>query len=259
MGIKMICSDLDGTILTYTQTKLSDRLFEQIRELNRRGVIFVPASGRQIISVQKLFEPVKESCYFVCSNGAVICDSNGDILEKITIPKEDAIAIADDFWNNTNGRGEVNISGAKCCHLMERGIGVVDRIKFIGASYDIVSSPDEVCEDIVKVSAFLPDGAQNYAEKFVDKWKKYNAAIAGEYWIDSTLASKGEGIKLLCDRLSILPDEVLAFGDNYNDISMLDMVGKAYIMQTATDELLDRYENHVSNVEDELDRILADM
>ena len=47
MSIKLICSDIDGTLLQYGKKELEDEIFEQIRELHRRGILFCPASGRQ--------------------------------------------------------------------------------------------------------------------------------------------------------------------------------------------------------------------
>ena len=47
-------------------------IFEQIRELHRRGILFCPASGRQYTSLRKLFAPVADCCVFLCENGGVI-------------------------------------------------------------------------------------------------------------------------------------------------------------------------------------------
>lgn len=256
MSIKMICSDLDGTILTYTQTEITKRMSEQIRELKERGILFVPASGRQIVSMQKLFQPVKDCCNYICSNGAVICDGEGNVLEKQAMLRERAIEIAYDFWENTDGKGEVNLAGATCCHLWSRGLGMEDRLRFIGNKYELIQKPEDIADDIVKVSVFLPDGAVNYVDRFLDKWAAYNPAIAGPYWIDTTLSNKGSGVKRLCDRLHIPLKDVVAFGDNYNDVTMLDIVGHPYIMSSATGELLERYKQHTESVEDSLDEIL---
>ena len=47
MPIRLICSDIDGTLLQYGRKELECEIFEQIRELHRRGILFCPASGRQ--------------------------------------------------------------------------------------------------------------------------------------------------------------------------------------------------------------------
>ena len=65
MSIKLICSDIDGTLLQYGRKELEDEIFEQIRELHRRGILFCPASGRQYTSLRKLFAPVADCCVSV--------------------------------------------------------------------------------------------------------------------------------------------------------------------------------------------------
>ena len=50
MSIRLICSDIDGTLLQYGRKELEGEIFEQIRELHRRGILFCPASGRQYTS-----------------------------------------------------------------------------------------------------------------------------------------------------------------------------------------------------------------
>ena len=72
MSIRLICSDIDGTLLQYGKKELEDEIFEQIRELHRRGILFCPASGRQYTSLRKLFAPVADCCVFLCENGGVI-------------------------------------------------------------------------------------------------------------------------------------------------------------------------------------------
>ena len=53
MSIKLICSDIDGTLLQYGKKELEDEIFEQIRELHRRGILFCPASDRKSVRVGK--------------------------------------------------------------------------------------------------------------------------------------------------------------------------------------------------------------
>ena len=75
MSIKMICSDIDGTLLQYGRQKLEGEIFDQIRALHDRGILFCPASGRQYTSLRLLFEPVADCCVFLCENEMCIRDS----------------------------------------------------------------------------------------------------------------------------------------------------------------------------------------
>jgi len=81
--------------------------------------------------------------------------------------------------------------------------------------------------------------------------------VAGPKWIDTTVANKGIGVQSICRVLDIDPADVMAFGDNYNDVAMLDLVGHPYIMSTAAAELRRRYENHTPRPEDTLRAFLA--
>ena len=72
MDIRLVCSDIDGTLLQYGKKELEGEIFDQIRALHQRGIWFCPASGRQYTSLRKLFAPVADCCVFICENGGTI-------------------------------------------------------------------------------------------------------------------------------------------------------------------------------------------
>lgn len=249
MAIKLICSDIDGTLLQYGEKEVSEELFEQIRILHRHGILFCPASGRQYTSLYKLFEPVADCCVFLCENGGIIYKDH-HCIAKNAFPRTLALEIANDLWTRSDGQGEVMLSGENTVYLMERGMGMLKRVQFIGNNYKIIHTPADVPEDIVKVAVYLHEGSELYAERFVPKWEKVaNCAVAGPFWIDTTLANKGIGVKSICKMLGLNLSEVMAFGDNYNDVSMLDIVGEPYIMNTAKAPLLEKYPHHTTRPE----------
>ena len=151
MGIRLVCSDLDGTLLQYGKKELEGEIFDQIRALHDRGILFCPASGRQYTSLRKLFAPVADCCIFLCENGGVIYKDELCIA-KNSMPRALAEEIAEDLWSRSDGQGEVMLSGQNTAYLMERGLGMLDRIKFIGNNYQVIQDPSEIPEDIVKVS-----------------------------------------------------------------------------------------------------------
>lgn len=255
MSIKMICSDLDGTLLPYGRKTLEPEVFALIEQLADRGILFCPASGRQYTSQRALFAPVAERCAFLCENGAVLY-KNEQCIGKTPMLRALAEEIARDMWERSDGQGEVMLSGQNCGYLMERGMGMLDRVRFIGNQYKIIRDPSEVPEEIVKVSVYLHEGVEKYTDRFVPRWKEANCAVAGPYWIDTTMANKGTGVQKLCQVLGVDPQEVLAFGDNYNDTAMLDSVGMPYIMDSAAEPLRQRYAHHTARPEDVM-RMLA--
>lgn len=255
MSIKMICSDLDGTLLPYGRKTLEPEVFALIEQLADRGILFCPASGRQYTSLRALFAPVADCCAFLCENGGVLYRDEA-CIGKTPMPRDMAEAIARDMWTRSDGQGEVMLSGQNCAYLMERGLGMLHRIQEIGNRYQIIRDPSEVPEDIVKVSVYLHEGVEKYADRFVPRWQQANCAVAGPYWIDTTLANKGLGVQALCRVLGLDPGQVMAFGDNYNDLPMLDAVGLPYIMDGAAPALRARYPRHTPRPEDVLARLL---
>ena len=147
--------------------------------------------------------------------------------------------------------------------LTEAGKYYVEQMKKISAAEQslrseirVIADPADIPEEIVKVSVYLPDGSAAYADRFVPRWRQANAAVAGPYWIDTTLANKGLGVQALCRVLGLDPGQVMAFGDNYNDLPMLDAVGLPYIMDGAAPALRARYPRHTPRPEDVLARLL---
>lgn len=68
------------------------------------------------------------------------------------MPRALAEEIAHDLWERSDGQGEVMLSGQNCAYMMERGLGMLDRIKFIGNRYQIIPRPRRGargdCQDI---------------------------------------------------------------------------------------------------------------
>ena len=58
--IRLVASDIDGTLLPYGGTAIPEEIFAEIDRLAGKGILFCPASGRQYTSIRKLFAPVAD-------------------------------------------------------------------------------------------------------------------------------------------------------------------------------------------------------
>ena len=85
--IKLIASDLDGTLLLNKTQTLPEDLFPLIRALNELGIRFVAASGRQYPNMKRLFAPVASDISFICENGALAVEK-GQVLYQDRFDKE---------------------------------------------------------------------------------------------------------------------------------------------------------------------------
>ena len=97
--IKLIASDMDGTLLQNGETAISQRFFTQARRLMEQGVAVCAASGRQYSSLRSLFAPVAEGMYFLCENGAVVYGPGtpGKLLSKTVIDRQVSLELCRDI------------------------------------------------------------------------------------------------------------------------------------------------------------------
>ena len=242
--IRLIASDIDGTLLQNGATEIPPEIFGHIRRLGEKGVFFCPASGRQYASLRRLFASVADQVPFLCENGAVIYGpgSPGPVLSKTIMDRRLSEELCRDII--ALPEVEVLISGAAVCYLCPKGPGVEDQIRwFLGNRTTLLAAPEDTPEDIIKISAYCPGGTLAMArEALFPKWERhFRCAVAGAVWLDFTLADKGLGVRRLCGALGVGLEEVMAFGDNYNDVSMLERVGRPYLMAGAAPELRARF------------------
>ena len=79
--IKLIVTDIDGTLLPEGTNEINPEIFSLIRNLKDQGIHFVVASGRHKSCIDKMFEPVKNDIFYITSNGAYI----GTYSKKMTV------------------------------------------------------------------------------------------------------------------------------------------------------------------------------
>ena len=250
--IRLIACDIDGTLHHGDETQISPRVFEEIDRLAAKGIPFCPASGRQYSSLRRLFQPVADRLYYVCENGAVVFGPGnpGPLLAKTAMDRTLAEELCRDIL--AVDQCEVLVSGVNTSYLCPKHPDVVDHVRcFVGNRVALPRRPEDIPEDMVKVSAYCRRAATEVEPLLAPKWRAhFQAAVAGEKWLDFTLADKGTGIRALCAAMGIAPEEVMAIGDNYNDLPMLEVVGTPYIMENAVEDLRRRFPRRCTRVED---------
>lgn len=256
--IRLVTCDIDGTLLHDGAWEPDPAIFTLIRQLKAHNIAFAAASGRQHYRLRKMFECVATDIFFICENGAVVFDGDTMLSQTLLDPQK-ARTLIDEIL--AHPECEVLISGAKNCYLIPKTDDYVHLIRdLVGYRTIIVSSVDEIPEDIIKVSAYRQQGAEILSPLFTPRWEHdFNIAIAGFEWLDFTLSDKGTGLDDICNATGIDPQDVMSFGDNYNDLPLLEKVGHPYIMENAVPALRERFKNHCYRVEHTLTRFLQEL
>ncbi|RDY33188.1 HAD family hydrolase [Lachnotalea glycerini] len=255
--IKLIASDLDGTLLQNGAQQLTEQVIPYIKRLKEMGIVFVAASGRQYANLQRLFEPFKNEISYICENGALVVNE-GKILHKTIINKELGEEILVDIRQKEGC--EILLSGMNTSYLEPKTNEYAHRMQYIVKNnVTIVKDILEVTEDYLKISVYEREGINNSEEYFRDKWKdKVTVVTSGTEWLDmiSLGTNKGNAMKVLQETFHILPEETMAFGDNYNDVEMLKNAGYSYAMNSGKKDIINLSRFSTNRVEDILAKVL---
>ena len=81
--IKLIATDIDGTLVADGTLDLNPEYYDVIKELKRRGTIVLAASGRQRASIEKVFTPVLDDISFISENGTCIHSKDYQYVDVI--------------------------------------------------------------------------------------------------------------------------------------------------------------------------------
>ncbi len=248
--IKLVASDLDGTLLQDGKKDVSDEAITWIRRLKEQGILFAAASGRQYESLRKLFEPVKDEIAYIADNGACVV-YQGEVLYKNCIDrgigKEILQAILD------RDGCEIALSGIKTLYLQAKSPEYVEYAKTV--MKNTVTSVDDILsveEPYIKISIYEPEGVQHSEGYFQDMFgDKVTVVTSGNFWMDIVAkgVNKGAAMVMLQKKLGVKPSECMAFGDHYNDVELLQSVGFPYAMDNARPEIYEMCKYHTKRVE----------
>ena len=241
--IRLVASDVDGTLLPKGEHTLRPDILGHIRKLLDMGVTFCACSGRQYSSLRRLFEPVADEIYYISDNGTVLWDMGKEkhSMSVSQIPRKYAKELTKSILNDT--ACEAMVATPEVNHLISRNSSLCAELnEFFGIALQEAASIDEIIDPITKISAYCYDGAVVHIEAMKELWSSiFHVVQADVEWVDFTLNSKGQMLRMLCEHLAIPMSQVAALGDNYNDISMLEAVGYPMLHAGAAKPLLDQF------------------
>lgn len=234
--IKLVASDIDGTLLPEGTARINPEIFEVIRELKKRDILFAAASGRHYTSMSKLFEPVKNDIIFITENGAYVCCRGYTMLEQVVdwelvcqwVHEARCIPGAS-FTLDTKEGFYTESSDPEFLDLVENGY----RSK-ITVVEDVLAEKRRVN----KMAIYRKENIREVAQTMIPRWEeKLHCAVAGDIWVDfmNQDTNKGNAIRSIQEILKISPDETMVFGDNHNDLEMIRSATESYAVGNAVE------------------------
>lgn len=238
--IKLIASDVDGTLIKDSTPNLYPEMVETIKKLKEKGILFCAASGRQYESLRNVFRDIADDIAYIAENGAHIRYQNRNI--SVTPMKREHIEGIMDMLRPYYGECETVISTANGSLVESKNKEFIDLLTFgYHNTFRLVEDVLKEKDEIIKVAVYRKDSIRDLGESlFIPAWSsKVKACMAGEEWVDfmDQSVDKGNGLKILEEHLGIRKEETMAFGDNNNDVGMMLAAGTSYAVDTAVDEV----------------------
>lgn len=257
MAPRLIAIDIDGTLLPSAGTVISERNRRALREAQAAGIHIVIATGRRQAYATPLLHPVGLSpeTVFITSNGTITRTLGGRSIDRFVLPVETARSLCPAlrrfggtsvFTFDREGSGELVIESYAQLHArislwVEANRHWITEIVPLERAFDTGEAPVQgmVCGTVAEM---------RHAEEWLTTGELSSQIEVHrtEYPVrDLTVldilppgCSKGVALARLAASLGVEAAEIMAIGDNFNDLEMLDLAGHPVVMANAAPDLL---------------------
>ncbi len=240
--VKLIATDVDGTLLkdgTFDIDPAYDEIFAQLLD---QGIRVVIASGRQYKSCMKLFPNTCNRLDYIADGGATY-RLNGRTNAYQQIPRDMVDSILADLAGLRDPQIDVTLNSSELCYVPIQGtpmhLWLRDSYRF---DIVVMDHPDRCPEDqIIKMGIYHPTSAEKALPmEFYEKWgDKLHISPAGNQWVDLVMpgVNKGTSLARIEELTGIRREETVVFGDNLNDLEMGAGAGRFYCVGNGRDEV----------------------
>ena len=237
--IRMIATDLDGTLLA-GKSNLPEENIAALRRAMDAGVKVVLSSGRIIEAMTGLAEKVGVNAPLIVYNGAMVYDPiHDEILYGKTIPCKTAVEVLK--YVEATGQ-HVQACPGRSYFYREANAWTDYYEDKVGPKGSAVHMPlsEWLSTDIYKLlclgdPAVLNKLAADLSKIFPDV--SFIKSAETHLEVVAKGVDKADGLRFLSEKMGIAPEEILAFGDEHNDLGMLDYAGVGYLMENAPEAL----------------------
>lgn len=257
LPVRMIVVDIDGTLLPSAGTAISERTCRILREAEAAGIEIVIATGRRQAYAAPLIHPIglKPEAVLITSNGTVTRTLAGEPIDRFLLPVSTALALCPAlrpfgttvFTFDREGSGELVLESVEALQIrvsawLEANRQWIQEVRPLERAFDTGEAPVQgmVCGAIAAMrnaEAWLENS--EIAAKIATHRTEYPLRDLTILDILPPGCSKGAALRRLADRRGIPTDEILAIGDNWNDLEMLEVCGQPVVMANGAPDFMD--------------------
>lgn len=243
MTIKLIATDMDGTLLDPKGQLDLLRLEKILDQLDQRGIRFVIATGNEIHRMQQLLGRLIDRVVLVVANGARIFENNQ--LVQAQTWDDDMVDKALVFFKGRELENQFVVTSMNG-GFVKKGTIFTELDKFmtpemIEQLYRRTNFVEELKSDlfggVLKMSLVVKEEYPSAILQEINQLFDGRArAVSSGYGCVDIMQEgihKAWGLQELLNRWELTPEQIMAFGDSENDVEMLELAGISYAMENA--------------------------
>jgi Cof subfamily protein (haloacid dehalogenase superfamily) len=249
--IRLLAADIDGTLLN-PQLQISGPDMAALRRAQEAGVEIVLVTGRRHRFALPIAEQLGFELWVISSNGAVTRSLGGETFHRDLLPAEACRKLCGEmreFRGNTvitfdvEGKGAIVLEhmrelNASIQRWLEKNLEYIDFV--IPLEDSLTRDPVQAmfCGPISRMQQVLKGlAASEVEEQFTVLRTEYPVRDLSIVDVLNRGCNKGQALERWANFRGIAREQVMAIGDNYNDIEMLAYAGSPFIMGNASEEL----------------------
>ncbi|RXT03669.1 Cof-type HAD-IIB family hydrolase [Ammoniphilus sp. CFH 90114] len=254
MKIKLIATDLDGTLLKNNNSIDSETTEFLIKFQSKKGIL-VLITGRRLNEISEYIDSLKmldfKTGYIVFCDGQYVWDiSNNQIINNQFLTIKDVIFILDHIknysfnvtlYNNKNDFVLLNkqtplkrIIYSLCRTLLKKNGR--KKYTFTFMIPFISSQVVDIEKVVIHTNKLKSKDMHEYFGKFTDHFSNYNITLMEEKKIEISRknVNKRDALLQITNSEDLLNDDVLVIGDEGNDVKMLKYFKNSFAMGNAS-------------------------
>ena len=245
MAVKLIVTDLDGTLMAADHLTVTERTRNALKEAHDRGIKIAIATGRTLGFVDNVIKQIPFCDYVVYSNGAAVYDRNEkkDIYENRISAEMTKLLLSEiekfEIYYNSYFSGKILVPESKMKYYVNRGLPQAFLDEFMSLSTvcgDMLKETDGKNAEIIAIYSITDEQKKHFCDLFEKHGLYVTSSIPGEIEVTAANVNKGTALDGFCKTLGIEKSEVMAFGDAMNDYEMLLFAGESVAMGNACEE-----------------------
>lgn len=253
-GCKLLAIDLDKTLLNNNHN-ISRRNYDALKRCQDIGIYVILASGREVETIDRFSDELEIYDPIIACGGAIVCSEKKAGKREILYHKPIPAGLVDRVM-------EFTLSNGWCLSVHHPDkILTLERSKYTDIYHNQTGATFTFVDDFYQhisgtqptklITIVEPDMRESVYQQFLERWgDEANITKTNPEYVELNAkgAHKGNALTELCRILDVPISQTIAFGDNYNDLPMLEAAGGKVLMDNASGEIKAKLESKFNNL-----------